>query len=425
MRGKRRFLEGVKTLLIILLSASALYLLTMTPLVKDSWLEDLLKGEQVTKSDPLSVTLTAAARPSRIAVSDGVNRYGIQYNQSAVDELFVRMGPLLGEALVSSGAPEKITEKQWRQYLREKSIYFDFTGEIPLSALSGWLQSEQSCGLSASARRILLVGGGEDSVLLCYQDAADQKFYACPTGLLWELHLEPEVSGINGNGAQFAFEDAEWMDLLHPYTLMTEDSVQRIFNVSVPLTNGAVRTELLEALDYAGRNHASVSGGELYLDGNDRLHVMMNGRVSYDAAQGGKYAVASVGTTATVAESIEAARRLAERTIGAQCGAAELYLVSAEETQQGLRIRFGYRLDGSTVWLYDGGWAAEFYVNGGYITNFTLHFRHYAVTDEEELLLPMERAAVILPGLNSTERELILQYRDQGESEVKPGWVAR
>ena len=425
MKGKRRVLEWVKSLLIVLLSASAIYLLTMTPLVQDSWLEDLFAREPTAKEDPLSVTLTAAARPSRMAVSDGASRYGIQYNRTAVDELFVRMGPMLGEALLSSGSPEKIPEAQWQRYLLGKGIYFDFTGEIPLSALSGWLQPEQGCVLSASARRILLVEGEENSVRLCYEDAGDQCFYACSTGLLWSLHLEPEVSGITGNEAQFAFEDPAWENLLHPYTLITEDRAQRIFSASVPLTATAVRIDLLEALDYAGRNHASVSGGELYLDGNDRLHVMLNGKVSYDAVQSGKYAVASVGSTATVAESIEAARRLVERTIGAQCGAAEIYLVSAEETQQGLCIRFGYRLDGSTVWLYDEGWAAEFYVNDGSITNFTLHFRHYSASGEEALLLPMEQAAVILPGLDRTSGELVLQYRDQGDAAVKPGWVAR
>ncbi len=425
MKGKRRFLEWVKSLLILMLSASALYLLSMTPLVQDSGLADLFRSDALSDQGGLSVTLTAAARPSRMAMSDGKSRYGLQYDQSAVDELFVRMGPLLGEALVSSGAPEKISERQWQDYLQGKGIYFDFVGDIPLSALSSWLQSEQKCGLNASARRILLVDGHNDNVLLCYQNSEDESFYACRTALLWNLHMEPEVRSITDNGARFAFEDSDWADMLHPYTLITENPALQICSVSVPLALAGNRSDLLEALEYTGRNHASVSGGELYLDGNDRLHVMTNGFVSYDAVQSGKYAVASEGANVTVAEAIEATRKLAERTIGAQCGDAELYLVSAEKTEQGYRIRFGYRLDGSTVWLYDAGWAAEFYVSGGYITKFTLLFRNYTATGNEAMLLPIERAAVILPGLNRENGELILQYRDQGEAIVEPVWVAK
>lgn len=425
MRSKRRVLEAVKTLLILLLSASAVYLLTMTPLVQDSGLLNLFHPESQISQSGSSVTLTAAARPSRMAVSDGKNRYGLQHDQSAADELFVRMGPLLGEALVSSGEPESIPEAQWQEYLQGKGIYFDFVGNIPLSALSSWLHTKQECDLTASARRILLVDGQDDSVLLCYQDSEDGAFYTCRTALLWSLHLEPELSGITDNGARFAFEDSDWADLLHPYTLITEDPVLQIYQASVPLTSAGNRSKLLEALEYTGRNHASVSGGELYLDGNDRLHVMASGLVSYEAAQSGKYPAATRGDTVTLAEAIEAARTLAESTIGAQCGDAEIYLLSAEKTQSGFRIRFGYRLDGSTLWLYDEGWAAEFYISDGFINQFTLHFRSYAATGDEAMLLPIERAAVILPEMNREKQELILQYRDQGETMVEPGWVAK
>lgn len=425
MKGKRRTLERLKSLLILLLSASALYLLTMTPLVQDSGLLELFHADVLSERDNLSVSLTAAAGPSRIVVSNGEDRYGLQYDQSAVDELFVRLGPLLGEALLSSSGPETVSEMQWQQYLQGKSIYFDFDGEIPLSTLSSWLRSEEACTLTADARRILMVEGTEDRVLLCYQDAADGDFYACRTELLWSLHLEPEVGGFTGNGARFAFEDDDWAQLLCPYTLITEDADRYVYAASVPLASADSRTQLLEALDYTGRNHAPVSGGELYLDGSDRLHVMSGGMVSYDAVQGGKYAVPCVGETVTQTEAIEAARRLAERTIGAQCGEAELYLLSAEKTGEGWRIRFGYRLDGCAVWLYDEGWAAEFYVSSGYMSKFTLYFRSYVRTGTGTMLLPIERAAVMLPSLGREQGELLLQYRDQGETTVEPVWVAK
>ena len=321
MSNKRRWLEGGKSLLILLLSLSAVYLLSLTPLIQDSGILDLLRTEPARAEGAASVSLTAAARPSRMAVHNGEERYGLQYDQNAADELFARLGPLLGEALTSSEAPFSIPESRWQKCLQGKSIYYDFTGEIPLSALGGWLNQGGECALTASARRVLLAGDGEDGVLLCYQDAESGQFYACRTGLTESLHLSPAVGGVTGNGAQFAFESESWSRLLRPYTLITEESRRRVYVASTPLSPSGDLSALLEALDYSGYNHTPVSGGELYLDGNDRLRVLTDGRVIYNAAQNGKYPVTTAGSRMTVAEAIEAARGLAESTVGTQCGA--------------------------------------------------------------------------------------------------------
>lgn len=424
MSKKRRWLERGKSLLILLLSLSAVYLLSMTPLIQDSGILDVLKPKPASSENTTSVTLTAAARPSRMAVHNGEERYGLQYDQDSADELFARLGPLLGEALTSSETPSSIPESHWQRCLQGKSIYYDFTGDIPLSALGGWLSQEGQCTLAASARRVLLAGDGEDGVLLCYQDADSGKFYACQTGLTESLHLDPAVGTVTGNGAQFAFESESWSQLLQPYTLITEESKRQVYTAFTPLSPSGDLSALLAALDYNAYNHTPVSGGELYLDGNDRLRVLSDGRVVYDAAQAGKYPVTTAGSQVTVAEAIEAARELAESTIGTQCGEAELYLISASAVEDGYRIRFGYRLDGSTVWLYDEGWAAEFLIQNGYVTDFTLCYRSYTAAGQEALLLSMDRAAVMLPDLTDEKCELILQYRDRGESTVLPTWVA-
>lgn len=425
MKNKRRWKERCKSLLILLLSVSAVYLLMLTPLVQDSGVLELFSSGKESGSVSTAVTLTAAARPSRMAVNTGFVRYGVQYDQSAVDELFAYLSPLLGEALVSSAQPQRITEGRWRNYLQGVCIYFDFSGEVPLSALGGWLSQKGVCDLEHSARRIVLAKGEKDKVLLCYQGAENNLFFSCETGLTGSLHLLPAVSGVTENGAQFAFEGEDWAETLHPYTLLTDVGDRQSYTVTTPLSAGEERTRLLEALDYTGRNHASVSGGELYLDGNDRLHILNGGSVTFDAAQGGKYPVATARGGATVAEAIECARELAESTIGTMCGEAELYLVSAETLEDGYRIRFGYRLNGSTVWLYDEGWAAEFIVTGNYLTQFTLYFRCYTATEGASLMLPMEKAAVILPGLTEEPMELVIQYRDRGENVVAPVWIAQ
>ena len=425
MKRNSRWKEWGKNLLILLLSVSAVYLLTLTPLVQDSGVLEFFTPGENNGGDVTNVTLTAAARPSRMAVNTGSGRYAVQYDQAETDELFAYFGPLLGEALSSAEEPINITESLWRRYLQNKGIYFDFSGDIPLSALGGWLYQTGDCILGETARRVVLVSDSDDRVLLCYQNAENKDFRMCRTGLSFSLHLAPAISSIAGNDAVFAYESEEWSQVIHPYTLITESYMRQNYSASMPLAVAGNLSRVLEALDYTGRNHASVSGGELYLDGSDRLQVLTGGRITFDAAQEGKYTVATTGDTATVAEAIEAARGLAERTIGLLCGEAELYLISAETAENGYCIRFGYRLDGSTVWLYDEGWAAEFYVERNCLTKFSLYFRSYTATGTDALLLPMDKAAVMLPGLTDERLELVLQYRDRGENTVKPSWVAQ
>lgn len=110
--------------------------------------------------------------------------------------------------------------------------------------------------------------------------------------------------------------------------------------------------------------------------------------------------------------------------MGALIGDARLYLLSVQEEEDSWRVRFGYRLEGSAVYLYDEGWAAEFLVQGGYITDFTLHLRSYTADGNHTLLLPIDKAAAMLPDLTREKRELVIQYRDSGGQTVIPGWEA-
>lgn len=428
MKADRRWLEWGKNLLIVLLTLSALYLLSMLPIVQDSGLLEFFSAQD--SADGPSggsggVTLTAAALPASMVVSTDSGRYGVQYDPDGIDELFARFGPLLGEALTSAGDPETITESRWRSCLTGVGVCFDFVGDIPLSALGGWFGVGGQCGLDGSARRLLLSAGEEDQVRLCWRDVEDGLFYSCSTALTRALHLDPILEGYAGNGACFAFEDRALSALLDPYTLIADtenDGVQYAAATPVSGTSGA--DFVLSALSFSSQNHARGSGGEFYLDGSDRLQVGDDGTVTYQAVQGEKYPVSAAGSKATVAEVIEAARSLAQSTIGASCGEAQLYLISARAEENGWRVRFGYRLRGSAVYLYNEGWAAEFLIQQDYITDFTLHFRNYASIEETTLLLPIDRAAVMLPDLTDEPRELAIQYRDRGGQTVFPMWVA-
>lgn len=417
--NKRRWVEWGKNALIILLTLSAIWLLTMTPLVQDSGLLELLQPPQTAKGSPAGQAQPGTVLPARLAVCRADGRCGLQYDDGSVDELFSSLGPSLGDVLAAAEVPWEITEAAWRDCLRGRGIYFDFDGGIPLAALSGWLGGEGECTLSGCARRVLLASGEGDQVLLCWQDTDSGLFYACATALSYSLHLDAAVAGAEPNGAFFAFEDASLFSLLDPYTLVAEGGTQGTrCSASNPLSTAAGTQAVLDTLSFNSQNHAPGSLGEVYLDGGDRLVVGDGGTVTYRAAQGEKY---SAGFTA--ADAADGARSLAERTMAPLCGDARLYLTSIQPWQDGWRVRFGYRLNGSAVYLYDEGWAAEFFVQGGFITEFTLHLRSYTAGEADVLLPPVGKAAVMLPDLTDEPRELVIRYRDWGGASVVPGWV--
>lgn len=420
MRNKRRWIEWGKDALIVLLTLSAVYLLAMTPLVQDSGLLDLLPPQESPGAGLSEENRGMIILPARLAVTGKGGRYGVQYDEERLKELFPPLGALLGDALASAGTPQPIAEEQWRRYLGGEGVYFDFQGEVPLAVLKRWLQGPGDEALSGSARRVLLCAGTGDQVLLCWQEPGSGQFFSCPTALTRSLHLNPAAEGLASNGTYFAFESRELSPLLDPYTFITEGEQNRGgYDASVPLTGGAGTAAVLEALDYSAQNHAPVSGGEVYLDGGDRLVVGANGTVTYRAAQPEKY---PVGRDAV--DGVDGVRALAERTLGSLCGEARLYLMSAQEEEGALRVRFGYLLDGSAARLGGEGWAAEFWVREGYITRFTLRFRCYTANGERALLLPIDKAAVMLPDLTDERRELVIQYRDGGGTAVLPDWVA-
>ena len=420
MKDKRRLIEWGKNVLIVLLTASAVWLLTMTPLVQDSGLLDLFAPQESPGVGAGGVRQGTAMLPVRLAITGEGGRCGVQYDEARLEELFSPLGALLGDALASAGTPQTLSEGDWQRYLRGTGIYFDFGGGVPLSALERWLQGPGNGALTGSARRVLLCAGTDDQVLLCWQEADGGGFFTCRTGLTQALHLEPAAEGAASNGAYFAFEDQELSQRLAPYTLITEGGEGGTeYTVSAPLAAEGSSAAVLSALSFSSQDHAPVSGGEVYVDGGDRLVVNVNGTVTYRAAQGEKYPAGPA-----LADGVDAARTLAEAALGPMCGEARLYLMSAQEMDGAVRVRFGYLLDGCPVYLGSEGWAAEFWIWDSCVTQFTLRFRSYAASGGETLLLPVDKAAAMLPDLTWERRELVIQYRDGGGTEVVPGWVA-
>lgn len=440
-RRRNRGLERLKTLLIVLLSLSAIYL-TGLALVQNraaSGSSGILSGlialfhpqSTAETSDPgSSGQLTAAARPVRIAVCDGVNRYAVQYNTAQTDKLYDSVGILLGEALSSADSPSRTTELAWQAALRAPGVWFDFLGDIPLETLSAWTgEGGINTALTGSARRIA-VAQADDGVRLYYHNESDGLYYTCKTAVTYEGHMDELIAGYGGNGVPFAFElgtDSGYGSL-DPYVLISSSTpAPGIYRVSNPLTSldETLVGSLQQALSFQTSYYA-IPNGIRIREGQETLEISSTGAVSYTTAEGtdSRYPVGGESGSDLTAV-VETTRRMAADTVGRYCGAARIYLMDVTQTDTGLEVRYGYSLNGAEVSLSGGESAALFTIQDGQITSFTLRFRRYEDSGQTSLVLGERMAAAALEVLEPEDRELVLCYSDSGGDTVQAGWVAK
>ena len=430
-KGTGRWIEIGKDILIILLTCSAVWMLLGSNLTRLS-LNHLMGRENktVTAQQQQSVSWAEAVRPLRIAATmsqwEQRVRYGAQYDQNAVDDLFQQTASLLVEALSNVEALQKVPHWRWMQAMeRSPGLYFDFQGELPLSVLMGWLSGNQSVE-EATVRRILLTVE-QENVVLYYYDLDTKTYYRGVCEVSTPAQLESVVSVLNGNGAFYAFESEAYTSLA-PETLLSEDiRYQPVFNASNPLANGRSDLKILmEDLGFylAGCSFYSADD-EVARSGGETVRLDSNGRVEYH--NGGESEGHFLLNIPAEPEKekfavVEGCRRLAAQVIDPRCGEGKLYLKYVEKTEQGWEVSFDYSLNASPVWL-KSGCAAEFAVKDGAIESFVIQFRNYQLSGHEDIVIPLPQAVAAVQALGLEGQELLLVYRDMGEELLNAQWA--
>lgn len=446
-RRRRNTVERLKNLLILLLTLSAVVLtvrvLMFNGLVDKGprgWLDHLLSllnpGQSVPADAPEATGQAgAAAQPVRIAVCDGVDRFAVQYDPAQADRLFSSVGILLSEALSSAASPHTVPESAWRDALQAPGVWFDFLGELPLEALYAWMgEGGSNPSLTATARQLAVAQDLDGGVSLYYHNESDGLYYACETEVAYTGHMDELVSGHGSNGAFFVFEleaDRGYAGL-DPYVLLTSATPSPlVYHSANPLSSPdeATVSAIQAAVSFQTQSDAlyEIPGGLRLRVGRETLEIGNDGTVSYHTSEdaASRY---PIGTTDgyTVSELVETTRRLAADTVGASCGAAQLYLMDITEGADGTtEVCYGYSLSGAAVLLPEDGCAARFTVRNGQIIDYTLRFRRYEETAEHSLLLPERQAAAALEALSPEGRELVVFYTDNGGDTVEADWAAR
>ncbi len=424
----RRLLEAGKSLLILLLTLSAVYLASLVFLGRGVGPSALLPDApgSAPSATPEPMSSVGVARPIRMAVTNPNGRYGVQYDDAAVDELFDALGGLLGEALDSAQAPTRTTRSAWERALQRRGVYYEFPGAVPLSLAAAWLSGGESPSslMTESARFLLSQDEGGYTVRLYYVDAADGSYYTCETAVLF-LDL---LDGYIPNDATFAFLQPERYGGLDRNTMLLSDPPSPpIYEVAdgVDLSSTDARGTLLEALAFYPQSNAiyPAADGWSVRDGGDTLRLTASGTVVYHSGDGeARYPVPA---GATRAELVELTGELVWNAMAPNCGSARLYLSDITQSGEAWTLTYSYTLSGASVHLGSDGWCARFTVYNGQITDYTLRLRRYTATAETATLLPEYQAMAAMTALDAGGRRLLLRYYDGGSGTVSPTWIAR
>lgn len=410
----KRFKEPLKTLLILLLTASAVFLAWKGSLFA-AFFPERKGGAASPTPEPSELSYTASALPLAAAVTGpGGLCCGLAYDAEAMAELFEGFSAVLSEALGSAEAPASIGRFTWQDRLEEESLYLDYGFPLPITALAAWVGVEAAWAGAETGTAYLLDDNGSGNVRLSYR-AGDGRYYECDTAASWTT-LRAQLEEYRPNGAAFAFTLPALREC-DPCLLVLEQlpPVCRVYASSAGSSAAAVCGELF-GINLGGQSRYTEGDGTLVYPGEKGvLRLWTDGGVGYTASEDSHRA-------SSPADQIEEARRLLETIHAAYAGEEILALRNVEADEAGdLSLEFSYMLGGLRLDLAAGP-AARAVWKDGMLSELTIHPRSYRLGEEVSGLLPEKQAAAAAGSLRrGAAPELALP--DGGEEKLEPKWI--
>lgn len=431
MNKKAVRINRLQNLVIVALTISALFLLSQTPLFGDltdqlpRQIMHMLRKDDSPSGSSVQAGLSAFAAPVRVLYTNDYARFG-QDALTVLDGSFEPVALYLSEAIGSASYASPIAENMLLSALEKQGIYFSFAADIPLSILAESLGV--SCGIerSISVRRALLSPAG--STALLYLADSSGSCFSLPTTVSGSSITE-FLNAQSGSGACLSLHIPEEYPSLSPYTLIFSEQEQRCtLNAATPLSD----MELSEFLRLAEFNphtesrYTESSGATVVREGNSSLRFDTSGAITYQGGAAAKSSLYSVpvpeGSKPAMLDAASAAQRLASKLLQDRIGAASLYLSGVAPTKDGYAVTLDYAVSGTPLCFSDGSHAVCITITGQSITEFSLHFRSYALTEETAPLLPLQQAFAIAQNRHKSS-EPAVYYVDAGGSTVSPSWI--
>lgn len=425
MRGKRRrrFWEGCKTLLIVLLSGSAVFLASQTllPPGSRSFLSRL--SQPVVSANLLGDSARSAQtlQPAAFAVTWEEGRYAVLYHQED-QEGYTRLSALLSEALNEAASPVPITAQQWELALTQPGVFCEYLSAMPLDSLNLWLSDQDNPALAGYHAQRLCVTA--NSLYFVDSGESERCFFA-PLRVDLSASLDRLSQRFSGNGARFACEDGSYPLLRRDALVLSATPSVPCLQAELPLgvnedgTPDESLKRILQLLSFHPQTNPlyAITGGHAITDGGETLRVT-DGLITYRRTDENNVRFPAEAP-------LDATRALAEETAGALAGDARLYLHSVSTTGGVTTVTYSYAYRGAAIQQGAEDWCAKFTVENGAVTAFSLRPRRYTVLEEQSVtLLPQEQAAAIVGARRSS---LVILYEDalSAQEQLVPFWATR
>lgn len=422
MPDRKKLIEHGKSLLIVLLIISAVFLLYETGYFSGAFerlglkiqgsqegavsSETMISGEQVS-GNIRAMEISVSAR-------DG-HRYSAMYEKERVEEDYSRFSAFLAEALGTASPADAVDEARWVKALEGEGAYIRYFAPMPLAFLSARLGTEFNGENAYDMAEEFCLCSENGAVTLYYRSG--EGFYCCATKVS-SAALAERIGEYISNDSFFTHSDSLLSGMKESMLVMKSVSeVPAIKGAGV--NSSAYLEDLMLSLginEYTASNYFEGSGTSVYVDGNSVLRISPSGYVLYELS-GDKAISANDGSFGSV---LQLCWNLAQTTVGENCEGAEIYMSALEREDDGrYLVVFDYLMEGIPV--YTGvRHAASFTVFEGRLESAEFYYRAYSLTGQQMSVLPMYQAAAIASSKQC--EKLGLAYSDTQEI-IECVWV--
>ena len=416
----RRRIDQIENILIALLACTALFLVGKTGMFQAVTGAENGQGGGIASSGFQGMVLSREM-PVRLMTQTSLGRYGVQYDQTAADDLYHSgLDDLLIQTLVAMDDPKTVSQEDWQQAVTQGEgwIYYDFLYNVSFDSKR-----------EREGRLFLILAKNGRVEEIYYYNQETEEYYA---GRIKEAELSlPKVlNRLTPNDGQFAFEVESLAESLPGYMMILPQTPScQVYQVTNPLAqlDGATRENLLEKLDFNTRASSVYESADstVIREGMDTLRLQKDGTVSFHGSDSGDARYQALSQRHTDLQI--KAEEILDQIMLDMPGEIQMRCQDVETLADGsVELTFCYLLDGAKVQLWKEGWAARFVFQGANLTSFEICLRQYQGTEKSCAILPETQAAAAAAAMGQKGKELQLCYRDDGSSdEISAGWTVR
>ncbi len=348
----RRTIDRLENGIIVLLVCSALFLVYQSGLVQNFAGQGAgTSGESVFTG--VQNTALSRGTPVRLMVQLDDGRYGAQYDQTLVDQLYASgLSELLTDSIEAMEPPDRHPGGVAAGHRPERAVgLYDFLYNVSFTAQSG-----QGRGRPASSSSP--PGGRADMVYYYNEETGD--YYTPGRFRTPPSPCRPPWMGCSPTAGSSSSRCRNWPRCWRPMASSWTSPHHHGVHRRQPrgLLGEAERTALLDALDFNTRALTiyESADGTVMQEGSDTLRIQEEGKIIYHASDSSQARFQALSQREKDLQ-IKAEEVLDLVTAG-QLGEGRMFCQSIETLEdETVELTFCYLLDGAQVQLGEEGWG--------------------------------------------------------------------